>query len=84
MIIDIRISGGRNIRIPLPMWVLKIGSSETVINFIKKHMKEEDARYLNYIDFDLFKYNLELLKEYKGLTIVDVQSKDGTGVKIRV
>lgn len=68
--------------IPVPNALLKFGISIMKSPFIQKYIPEKDKNYVNTIDFKNFSGCVDILKEYKGLRIVDVQSKDGTHVTI--
>lgn len=74
---------GRRFTIPVPVWIVKIGLN----NFVKKKIVEHagsDAKYIEGIDFDAIAQSFDELKNYKGMDIVDIKSKDGTSVKITV
>ena len=68
--------------IPLPNVFLKFGVSFIKTPFIQKYIPEKDKKYIDIIDFKEFSNCIDILKEYKGLKIVDVQSKDGSHVTI--
>lgn len=72
---------GLNFRIPIyfPMAFVKL----VVKGYIKKEaFNKENIKYIEAIDFDFLSQSLNILKEYKGLKIVDVHSSDGTEVEI--
>ncbi|SKA77394.1 hypothetical protein SAMN05443428_10218 [Caloramator quimbayensis] len=48
----------------------------------KKAINNENIKYIETIDFNLLNQSFNILKEYKGLKIVDVHSSDGTVVEI--
>lgn len=78
----------RNIRLYIPMFILTSGIRLT--NFINKQsnkhdLKDEDIKNLmKYIDMDFIIYAIKELKNYKGLTLVEVKASDGTYVLIKV
>ena len=112
MRIYIKTDEGKILKIPIPMWVLKLGTANWVKVLIKKGMKskhsynQEDIKLIELkgnesndftttnhsinksfevidsIDFKALRANLEILQSYKGLSIVDISSSDGTEVKI--
>lgn len=84
MRIYIKEKEGKTIRIPLPLWVLKLGCNEKIISFAMKHTPEKDRKYVEGIDFQAFKEGIDILKNYKGLKIVDIKDSDGTEVSITV
>ncbi|MBV7274267.1 hypothetical protein JMF89_02940 [Clostridiaceae bacterium UIB06] len=68
--------------IPLPNALLKLGVSLIRTPFIQKYIPEKDKKYINIINFKELSNCIDILKEYKGLKIVDVHSKDGNHVTI--
>jgi hypothetical protein len=84
MKIYIKTNDGKKFRIPLPLWMISLGLSNTTIKIATKNLKPEDKKYLEQIDFGALSQNIGELKQYKGLKIVDVKSKDGTEVTITV
>lgn len=84
MRIYIKTDDGKKFHIPLPMWAIKLGLSKPVISMAAKHIKDDDLKYLDAINFDALSGCIGELKEYKGLNIVDIKSSDGTEVNITV
>lgn len=68
--------------IPIPNALLKIGVSFIWTPFIQKYIPEKDKKYINIINFKELSNCIDILKEYKGLKIVDVHSKDGSHVTV--
>jgi len=73
------------------MFILTSGIRLT--NFINKQYNKHSAsnediknviKYMNYIDMDFIIYAIKELKDYKGLTLVEVKASDGTYVLIKV
>lgn len=56
--------------------------SKFIIKIAGNNMTEEQKDIVRSIDFDELKKGIDILKSYRGLTMVDIRSKDGTGVKI--
>lgn len=84
MRVYIKANNGMRFFIPAPLWVLKIGLNTWIKDIIKKNLSDEQKQYIDYIDFRKLSRSIDLLKEYKGLTIVDIKAADGTFVNIRL
>lgn len=84
MRIYIKTEEGRKIRIPVPMWVVRLGTRFPIERIARKHMKEKDAKYLDLIDWKEMRTLILSLNDYKGLTLVDIKANDGTEVLIRI
>ncbi|AKN30364.1 hypothetical protein Ccar_05820 [Clostridium carboxidivorans P7] len=75
-------SGKMGFTIPVPNVLLKFGISIVDAPFIQKHISEKDKKYVNMINWKELSSSIDILREYKGLKIVDVHSKDGSHVTI--
>lgn len=84
MRINVRTVDGKRFWIPAPLWVLKLGTGAWVEWLIKRNVPKEQLKYVECIDFSKLRKAVDVLKEYKGLEIVDVKAKDGTIVNIRL
>jgi len=84
MRIYIKTEEGKKIRIPVPMWVVRLGTRLPIERIARKHMKEKDAKYLELIDWKEMRNLIISLNEYKGLDLVDIKANDGTEVLIRI
>jgi hypothetical protein len=84
MRIYIKTEEGKKIRIPVPMWVVRLGTRLPIERIARKHMKEKDAKYLELIDWKEMRNLIISLNEYKGLDLVDIKASDGTEVLIRI
>lgn len=80
-----------NFTIPIPMFMLTSGVK--ISNYVakkigkKENPGEDTKRYLEYInciDVDLILKGLKELKGYKGLTLVEVSTSDGTYVLVKM
>lgn len=82
----LKIENGRRYFIPAPMWLVKasLGMGGLGVRIAQKHAVENQLAYLDNIDFSQMKKAMDVLKSYKGLTLVDIRTKDGTEVKIIV
>lgn len=73
--------------IPAPLGIVKviIGFGSFGVSIARKNATEEQKKYFDCIDslnFKELKKGIDVLNEYKGLKMVEVNSGDGTGVKI--
>ncbi|MBL4932191.1 hypothetical protein [Clostridium paridis] len=75
---------GRRYFIPVPLVFAKWGMSLVKSPFIMKNIPENERKYVEMIDFNELAKCLYILKEYKGLTLIDVKAKDGTIVEITI
>ncbi|AKA68876.1 hypothetical protein [Clostridium scatologenes] len=75
-------SGKMRFTIPVPNVLLKFGISIVNAPFIQKHISEKDKKYVNMINWKELSSSIDILREYKGLKIVDVHSRDGNHVTI--
>lgn len=84
MRIYVRTDEGKVFHVPAPMWLLKLGTGRLAEKIIHKYVPEKDRKYIDCIDLKQVRSALDMLKKYKGLEIVHVESKDGTKVSIKV
>lgn len=70
-------SGKIRFVIPCPIAFLKFGLSIAGSSFIQKYIPDKDKRYVNMIDFKKLSKCMDILKEYRGLKLVEVKSRDG-------
>lgn len=68
--------------VPLPNALLKLGISLINSKFVQRYIPEKDKKYINIINFKKLSNCIDLLKDYRDLKIVDVQSRDGRHVTI--
>jgi hypothetical protein len=82
--IYIREGEGRRYMIPAPLWLVKaaLGVGGFGVSAARKYISEEQRVYYDSIDFKELRKGFDILKEYKGLTLVDIKSKDGTELRI--
>lgn len=52
------------------------------VRIAQKHVPEEQLSYLESIDFKELKKAVDVLKNYKGLQMIDIRVKDGTEIKV--
>jgi hypothetical protein len=86
MRINVRTNDGKNFKIPAPLWLVKgalsLGSFGVIIG--RKYIPENSRQYVDAVDFRELRKGLEVLKDYKGLKLVEVKANDGTEVTITV
>lgn len=75
-------SGKMRFVVPMPNAFLKLGLSITKTSFVQRYIPEKDRKYVNADMLEKLSNCIDILKEYKGLRIVDVESKDGSHVSI--
>lgn len=75
---------GRRRTIPAPLWLVKaaLGMGGFGVSIARRYVPEEQRIYYDNIDFKELAKGFDILKAYKGLTLVDVKTKDGTELKI--
>ncbi|MBR0600380.1 hypothetical protein [Sinanaerobacter chloroacetimidivorans] len=86
MRIYIRQANGRRYMIPAPIGLVKAAVSlgDFGISFARKYVPEEHRIYYDNIDFKELRKGFDVLKDYKGLKLIEVNAEDGTGVTIIV
>lgn len=84
MRIYIKTEEGKKIKIPVPMWTIRLGTRLPIERIARKHMREKDAKYLEMIDWTEMRKLIISLSEYKGLKLVDIKANDGTEVLIQI
>jgi hypothetical protein len=86
MKIYIKTSAGRVIRFPLPMSLVKFGLSlgDVGIRIARKHVDEETIKLMESVDLRMLSAVIGDLRDYKGLQIVDIRSRNGEEVRIVV
>jgi hypothetical protein len=86
MRIYIKETGGKTFFIPVPLSVacFCLNFSSFIIKKSQKYIPESSMEYIDCIDFKVLSKSLRELKHYRGLELVNVQSSDGTIVKITI
>lgn len=84
MRVYVRTDRGMVFWIPIPAWILKLGTGKTVENMVKRYVPEESRQYVDCINFGELRYVVDVLQDYKGLEIVNVHAKDGTTVSVKL
>lgn len=84
MRIYVRTPDGKRFWLPVPYWALKLGTGRIVEDIIRKSVPLEQRVYIDCVDFSKLHLRIDVLKQYRGLEIVDIKAKDGTLVNIRL
>lgn len=86
MRIYIKNKNGRTFVIPAPMSLVKflMGMGDFGISISKKYVSTEQLKYYENFDFKELKKGMNVLKDYKGLILVEISTKDGDYIKIVV
>lgn len=79
-------SEGKNIKFYIPMFIITSGIR---ISKYIKHINSDNnlnsaLRYIDYLDTKALMGAVKELKKFKGLTLVEVKSNDGTYVLIKI
>lgn len=75
-------SGKMRFMVPMPNAFLKLGLSIAKTSFVQMYIPEKDKKYVSTDMLEKLSSCIDIFKKYKGLKIVDVQSKDGDHVSI--
>lgn len=78
----IRINGGKRLFFPIPIGIAKLGCRVVNSSIVRRNIPQDTIQYIDCIDFKKLAESFDVLKEYKGLKLVDVHSSDGTEVTI--
>lgn len=84
MRVYVKTNDGKTFWIPVPDFVLNFATGKFAERMAYKHVPEKDRKYLECVDFRELRCAIKILKEYKGLEIVNVNAKDGTKVSIKL
>ena len=84
MKIYIKLSSGRRFKIPAPIGLVNAALSfgGFGVSISKRYMSTEQRQYVDCIDFRELRRGMDVLRDYKGLKMVDVKTEDGTEVTI--
>ncbi|WP_315072409.1 hypothetical protein [uncultured Clostridium sp.] len=79
MKIYLKLNNGRRFKIPAPIGLVKfiLSFGDFGASIAKKHINEEQRMYIDCIDFKELRKSLDVLKEYKGLKLVEVRADNG-------
>ena len=84
MKIYIKLSSGRRFKIPAPIGLVKAALSfgGFGLSISRKYISQEQRQYVDCIDFKELRRSMDVLRDYKGLKMVEVKTEDGTEVII--
>jgi hypothetical protein len=74
----------KRIFIPIPLSLLKAVISIIQMPLVLRNISEHERRYIDAINFKELKKSIDMLKEYKGLKIVEVKDSEGHQVSITI
>lgn len=82
--IYIKLNNGKSFKIPAPIILVKAALSfgGFGVSIARRYIPENQKQYIDCIDFRELKKGFDVLRNYKGLTIVEVHASDGTDVTI--
>ena len=82
--IYVKLSNGKSFKIPAPIGLVKfaLGLGGFGASIAKRYVPKEQVQYIDSIDFKELRKGMDVLKNYKGLKMVDIKTGDGTVVII--
>ena len=84
MKIYIKIRNGRSFKIPAPIGLVKAALSLGCfgVSIGRRYIPQNQRQYIDCIDFRELRKGLDVLRDYKGLKMVDIKTEDGTAITI--
>lgn len=84
MRVYIKLSNGRSFKIPAPIGLVKaaLGFGGFGVSIARKYIPEEHRQYIDCIDFRELRKGFDVLRNYKGLKMIEIKAQDGTEVTI--
>jgi len=82
--IYIRLKNGRNLKFPAPIGLVKavIGLGGFGVSISRRFIPLEQRQYIDCINFKELRKGMDVLRDYKGLKILEVNAGDGPDVTI--
>jgi len=82
--IYIKLNNGVRLKIPAPICLVKaaIGLGGFGLLIARRFIPEEHRQYIDCVDFKQLRKGIDVLRDYKGLKIVEVKTKYGPDVTI--
>lgn len=82
--IYVKLNDGRSFKIPAPIGLVKfaLNFGGFGVSIARRYIPEDQRYYMDCIDFRELKKGFDVLRNYKGLELVDVKAGDGTEVRI--
>ena len=80
--IYVKLNSGRSFKIPAPIGLIKAALSfgGFGVSIARRYIPEDKRQYVDCVDFRELRKGFDVLKNYKGLKMVDVKTEDGTEV----
>ena len=84
MRIYIRLKNGRNLKLPAPIGLVKavIGLGGFGVLISRRFIPLEQRQYIDCINFKELRKGMDVLRDYKGLKILEVKAGDGPDVTV--
>lgn len=84
MKIHIKLNNGRSFKVPAPIGLVKaaLGLGGFGVSIARRYIPKEEMQYIECINFRELGKGFDVLKDYKGLKLVEVKAADGTEVTI--
>ncbi|HEY8892186.1 MAG TPA: hypothetical protein VIM70_18250 [Clostridium sp.] len=84
MKIYVKLESGRSFKIPAPIGLVKValGLGGFGVSIARRYIPKEQRQYIDCINFRELRCSMDVLRNYKGLKMVDVKAADGTEVVI--
>ena len=84
MRIYIRLKNGRNLKLPAPIGLVKavIGLGGFGVSISRRFIPLEQRQYIDCINFKELRKGMDVLRDYKGLKILEVKAGDGPDVTV--
>lgn len=82
--IYVKLNSGRSFKIPAPICLVKAALSfgGFGVSIAGRYIPEDKRQYVDCVNFKELRKGFDVLKNYKGLKMVDVKTEDGTEVTI--
>jgi len=82
--IYVKLKSGRSFKIPAPIGLVKValGLGGFGVSIARRYIPMEQRQYIDCVDFRELRCCMDVLRDYKGLKMVDVKAADGTEVVI--
>jgi len=82
--IYIRLKNGRNLKFPAPIGLVKavIGLGGFGVSISRRFIPLEQRQYIDCINFKELRKGMDVLRDYKGLKILEVKAGDGPDVTV--
>lgn len=66
----------------IPIRIVKFFLRDRFVRFAMRHISEKERKYMQNIDYKVLREALDILKDYKDLNLVNIESADGEIVRI--